>query len=187
MVNSIPSFSQERAGIIWIHFVSGQMCISCQQPLQWLCPWHSSMTSPPVLRFQSHPSAWCVISCISLDAQRAKVRRIRILPQGIGALNSQPWYIPFICEQDNVQIEKCISCLTRIDHSLSKVLCTFSIKKLRIFKNLLYCIDQFSVIVLFCGSLLYKIIASGFILVCRVSTCNFTVVAVVSLLIHSGS
>lgn len=24
VVNSIPSFSQERAGIIWIHFVSGE-------------------------------------------------------------------------------------------------------------------------------------------------------------------
>lgn len=36
----------------------GKMCISCQ-PLQWLYPWHSSMTSPPTPRFQSPPCTVC--------------------------------------------------------------------------------------------------------------------------------
>lgn len=148
------------------------MCISCQ-PLQWLYPWHTSMTSPPVL---SKPSLWVVCDQLYFfGCTEGKGKENQNIATGNWGSKFAALIQTFLLNgSKNVKIQKYISCLTRIDHSLSRVQCTFSIKKLRIFRNLLCSIDQFSVFVLFPGSLntrlllVHTILASGSLLVCRV-------------------
>lgn len=62
LLNSIPSFSQERAGIIWIHFVSGEYIskLSAFTVALPMAQFHGSPTHTQVSKFQGF-KALCMV------------------------------------------------------------------------------------------------------------------------------